>query len=261
MDLDRETQRLLDDAACLDAAPSKARSRLRQRLLSGVSAGTISTSAIIAKGATLGASGATTVAATSTLSHLVIGTVLVGFSAGAVVIGPTLLSQVVHPTHPTSVIQKPSAVAVEMGGSAAPTTAPEASSSNVAPEVETAKPIPAPMVIATSPNPIVASSIARETAMLGDVQRELKSGRPQLALEKLNAYLDEFPSGRLNEEAIASRVVALCALGRISEGQRWAVEFERRAPNSPLLSRVHLACAKDVATTKVVPELGNKSTE
>ena len=261
MDLDKETRRLLDDAACLDAAPLRERNRLRQRLISGVAVGSISTSALVAKGAALGASGVSTVAATTSLSHLVVGAILVGFGAGAVVVVPTLLPRDVHPTKAVLVVRAPPAATAVTGGWNALPVAPEASNPNGAPGVETLKPLPPQTASVIPQSQAVTTSIGRETAMLGDVQRELKSGRPQLALEKLNVYLDQFPSGRLNEEATASRVVALCSLGRNREGQRWAVEFARRYPNSPLLSRVHGACVKSSIATTDVPAASDTSTE
>lgn len=87
------------------------------------------------------------------------------------------------------------------------------------------------------------SSIAQETALLAEVQRALKGGRAMMALEALDRYAEQSPHGLLQEEATVSRVLALCALGRVQDARRWADEFLRRYPASPLLPRVRNACA------------------
>lgn len=88
------------------------------------------------------------------------------------------------------------------------------------------------------------TSISRETALLAEVQRALKSRRAWMALSTLDRYVEECPEQILAEEATASRIVALCALGRHAEGARWTEQFVQRFPNSPLTSRVLGACPK-----------------
>ena len=87
------------------------------------------------------------------------------------------------------------------------------------------------------------ASIARETELLAGVQRAIQQGRPASALAMLNRYDKEFPAGALREEAIASRVVALCDFGRGDDAARWRAEFFRRYPNSALSARVRAACS------------------
>jgi hypothetical protein len=85
-------------------------------------------------------------------------------------------------------------------------------------------------------------SIARETELLAQVQRALQQGQAASALTLLKRYAAEFPHGMLEEEAIASRVVALCQFGRMDDAAHWRAEFFRRYPNSPLGGRVRNAC-------------------
>jgi outer membrane protein assembly factor BamD (BamD/ComL family) len=99
-----------------------------------------------------------------------------------------------------------------------------------------------PLPAVSAPSKPIKASIARETELLGAVQRALKVGRPSAALDALERYTEECPTGLLYEEATASRVVALCAVGRVQDGRRWADEFARRYPNSPLAPRVRGAC-------------------
>jgi outer membrane protein assembly factor BamD (BamD/ComL family) len=91
--------------------------------------------------------------------------------------------------------------------------------------------------------PSSKASIARETELLAGVQRALQQGRPATALSILSRYATEFPAGELQEEAVASRVVALCDFGRREDAARWRAEFLRRYPNSALSARVRGACS------------------
>jgi hypothetical protein len=97
-------------------------------------------------------------------------------------------------------------------------------------------------------------SIARETELLAEVQRALQQGHAASALTLLKRYATEFPSGRLEEEAIASRVVALCQFGRHDDAARWRAEFFRRYPNSPLGGRVRNACQATIGAGPSAPE-------
>jgi RNA polymerase sigma-70 factor (ECF subfamily) len=100
----------------------------------------------------------------------------------------------------------------------------------------------------TAPSSPTKASIARETELLAEVQRALKSGQALKALYTLDRHAEEFPTGQLYEEATAARVVALCSVGRIQDGRRWTDEFIRRYPNSPLSARVRSACNKGGTT-------------
>jgi outer membrane protein assembly factor BamD (BamD/ComL family) len=64
-----------------------------------------------------------------------------------------------------------------------------------------------------------------------------------MALDALDRYTEQCPRGMLLEEATVSRVLALCALERAQDARRWADEFLRRYPTSPLLPRVQAACS------------------
>jgi hypothetical protein len=87
-------------------------------------------------------------------------------------------------------------------------------------------------------------ALAREIAMLRSVRRELKSGKPEKALELLDAQAARHPRGTLREEQLAARAVALCSLGKRSAARAALAELERIAPRSPQLPRVRASCAK-----------------
>ncbi len=89
------------------------------------------------------------------------------------------------------------------------------------------------------------ASIAGETRLLSEVQTALGEGQFAQALLLLDQHRQRFPQGTLKQEAMASRVIALCRAGRIQDGRRWSEEFQRSFPTSPLLPRILTACPKD----------------
>jgi len=237
MALSKEARDLLNAAAYADRAPLRARHQGRKRLVGALASGTLTTSAIVAKGASLGASTVVSTVGAGSINSLavtLVSAVAIGFSAGLLALSPT-----------TNVVQKsvPHASALPKT-ELAPARVIEAKPPPVFASPEPSSQLPhhesAPAVI-TPAKPIKAS-IARETELLAMAQRALAAGRPGSALEALDRYAEECPTGRLYEEAIASRVVALCALGRVQDGKRWAEEFYRHYPNSPLMPRVRGAC-------------------
>lgn len=256
-DLGRDARELLDAATDADRAPLLIRHRARQRFVGALAAGSLTTSAIVAKGATLGAAGATTTGTTS-LAATLASAVVLGLSTGLVAISPTSqrieMDNVAVPESPTKApatpLPKRMVVAVPASpqlptstAEAAPLNRPRiplvrraaAADRSPQPDEET------PQNVTEPPKPTKAS-IARETELIAEVQRALKGGRALLALATLDRYAEECPARMLNEEATASRVVALCALGRNAEGQRLGEIFARQYPNSPLSSRVRSAC-------------------
>lgn len=240
-ELSRDARALLDEAAYADAAPQAHRRHARRRFVGALSAGTVVTSAVVAKGAILSAgAGTTTAAAGTSLATVVSGAVAVGFAVGLSAIG--LTHAVLAPT-PAKVIPSvaPVKVATPTRPLVVPTSEPTpATVPTAAPPVETNRAVTAP----SRPN---EASIARETELLAEAQRALKSGRPAQALALLDRYAEECKGGALHEEATAARVVVLCGLGRLQDGTRWTEEFLRRYPNSPLVVRVRNACGKPSA--------------
>jgi hypothetical protein len=273
-DLGRDARQLLDTARRADSAPAAHAPHGRERLLATLAAGAATTAALGAKGALLGASGAATSAspAAGTAASLVttlVSALTIGLSTGLIAVSPTART----PDSPrferragsgdasanmaprAQVGSKPSRA---IPASSQPMPALAASSpvnkqTEAPPAVVAQTEAPAAVVAPTeAPAAVVASSkptrasIAQETALLAEVQRALKSGRAMLALEALDRYAEQCPLGLLQEEATVSRVLALCALGRTQDARRWADEFLRRYPTSPLLPRVRNACALSI---------------
>jgi TolA-binding protein len=128
-----------------------------------------------------------------------------------------------------------------------------------APTPRTASPIVASPVVAPStpvieapvanPAPVEApaktSSLTEEIALLQDAHAALQSGSAARALGILDEHARRFPRGTLTEEREASRVSALCKLGRTDEARTQAADFLRDHPRSPQAPAVRASCAFD----------------
>jgi hypothetical protein len=86
------------------------------------------------------------------------------------------------------------------------------------------------------------STVSAEAQLLRDADAALRSGDPALALSVLDQHDASFPHGVLNEECEAERVLALCALGKISDAKKIAATFLRDHAGSPLAGRVQSSC-------------------
>ena len=248
-----------------DAAPRAIRQRGRKRLLSALAAGTVSTTVAIAEGASWVGSGATMTAGTAagstlSLAGTLVSSSLIGLSLGLIAITPTSTiperpSAFVAPVSVTSaplvrrseVRARPIDVAVPKDPPAIEASTPNARTAVPGPEPKQPDVLPrhAPPAMSTPPSEVPSptkASIARELELIAAVRRALINGHAGSALVALNCHAEEFPNGALVEEATASRVVALCALGRVEEGQHWLAEFRSRYPSSPQLKRVQSAC-------------------
>jgi RNA polymerase sigma-70 factor (ECF subfamily) len=86
-------------------------------------------------------------------------------------------------------------------------------------------------------------SFRRAVELLRSARRALDSNSPGAALTLLDRYADEFPRGSaLQPEYEATRVLALCAVGRAEAGARARDHFLERQSASPLAERVRKAC-------------------
>jgi hypothetical protein len=90
--------------------------------------------------------------------------------------------------------------------------------------------------------PPSADSLAEEVNLLRSARVALDRGDGAQALRLLDAHETRFQRGTLYEERLASRVLALCAVGRIDAARSTAQELERAAPRSPHLPRVRTSC-------------------
>ena len=97
---------------------------------------------------------------------------------------------------------------------------------------------------ATPPaRPSTPSTLGAETSLLQAARAALGRGDAGGALALLDQHEREFPRGVLVEERLATRVFALCAMGRPAEATPVATRLLQLFPASPLRARVLASCA------------------
>lgn len=204
-----------------------AKTRLRSRVISAAAGGAALTTAahVAAKPALLAWLGS------SKLVSLGI-SVAGGAAVGALVLAPLLWHREEPKQRPT-----PSTAA------SSPVQVAETPSAHTL--AESPSPAPLPSIRATLPKPAPSQaavpSIERETALLSEAQRALRSGGAQAALRILDSYDREIGRGVLSEEAAATRAISTCTLSKAGRASSLAA-FRQAHPSSPLLPRVQAAC-------------------
>jgi hypothetical protein len=105
---------------------------------------------------------------------------------------------------------------------------------------------PRPVSAAVSVRPARAvqadDSLGPELALLRDARAALDRHEPLAALASLDQHALRYPHGTLQQERLAARALALCALGRTAAAAAAAGELTRVAPGSPYLARVRAGC-------------------
>jgi hypothetical protein len=283
-DLDRDSQALLRASRGGDEPSELERSRVRRKLMAAIggaavagSASTAHASAHAAQGAAklgLGAGGKLAV------SLLVAAAAASGVAvwSSARVHAPVSMAAPAHPTAPApivtapvQVIAKPASVAVEVpdapraqthaaraqerarAASAASHERPHA----IAPATDAlpsddepaAADVLAPQAppATQAPLPGAQDALSRELALISQAQRAVRAGQSERALQLLQRHAAQFPAGALLQERFATQALALCALGRVAEGQRAIGELARISASSPLLGSVRHRCAAAAA--------------
>jgi hypothetical protein len=85
-------------------------------------------------------------------------------------------------------------------------------------------------------------TLAQEVAILSRASAKLHGGQPAEALAMLSEHRRMFPRGVLQQECIAARVQAFCALGRVTEAKSELERLAKLAPRSPLAAGARKAC-------------------
>ncbi|MCB9596698.1 MAG: hypothetical protein H6719_28495 [Sandaracinaceae bacterium] len=98
------------------------------------------------------------------------------------------------------------------------------------------------VVAEVAPPAPVDSTLSEELVLLRGAQRAMSEQQPARALGLLDDHARRFPSGILEEEREAARVVALCQADRRDEARALAARFLRERPSSPHRARVRAAC-------------------
>ena len=92
-----------------------------------------------------------------------------------------------------------------------------------------------------------ADDLAPELALLREARAALDLHDPQTALSLLDRHAQRYPAGTLQQERLAARALALCALGRGAAAAATARELARIAPGSPYLASVRAACGAEAS--------------
>ncbi|HEV8320942.1 MAG TPA: hypothetical protein VG389_04965 [Myxococcota bacterium] len=98
-----------------------------------------------------------------------------------------------------------------------------------------------------------ASTLDAETVLLNGASAALGAKDAAHALALLEDYARRFPHGVLAEEMMATRVLALCALGRAGEARAAAEAFLATRPRSPYAARVRASCGAAPAAPAPAP--------
>lgn len=138
--------------------------------------------------------------------------------------GTTAASMPAPATEPTPVESKPPSAASSRASAPSPRS-------------------PAP---AAEPGPIEPPSpgLEEEVAVLDRATAALREGDAAHALQWLTEHERQFPTGRLVDVRKATRVRALCRLGRAAQAKAEAAALRREHPRSTLAQRTPLECEK-----------------
>jgi hypothetical protein len=235
-DLDPELERLFRAARSEEDPTDDDRRAVRRSLATRVA-----TAAAAGAAATLATRSAAAAGGAALGKATLLGSFAAGLGAGAVV-GVAVTVAVV-----TTGSEKPSEHLNSVSVTA-PSHAPSAAPMPRAAAEPTPEPLPSAsaLVEQTPPRPgeipSVTPLLQAETRALADVQRALRDGQADEALRLLAEQERRFALGALHEERAASRVIALCAAGRVAEGRRARDRFLSSYPNSPAADRVRASC-------------------
>jgi hypothetical protein len=237
-DLSPESKALIELARGDDEPSAVDRARVRRALGASLATGLAMSSATsLAAGAGLKAAGTAAGLAGSVKIAMWVG---VGMAVGALTTTTAIVVLRGPAAQPTSV---PRPVARE-ANPVIKADMPVKESTDEAPTDTTTIPLEVTskpsMSRAPQPSP---SSLAAEMRLLETARAALSGGDARRALALIQEHERDFPSGSLSEERRASKVFALCELGRRAEAARAAAEFLRTAPASPLRGRVLDSCA------------------
>jgi hypothetical protein len=237
-ELSEYSRALLSAAQAGDEPTDGDRVRVQRALSASIAAGTTlaAPAAAAATGGTSAVAGGVGVAKIA--AWMGVG-LIAGLVSGGAVIAVQELREPSRSAAPPAAAPRPAHVVAIAAAPAAP-----APDDEPVPTVEAPRATPAPSarIAARATTPVVGS-IAAETALLEAARTALGRGDARAALDDLNEHEKRFPEGTLTEERLASKVFALCALGRKAEASDAAAALLRRAPSSPLRARVLDSCA------------------
>jgi hypothetical protein len=90
--------------------------------------------------------------------------------------------------------------------------------------------------------------LAQEVDLLARARAALTHGKPAEALALAEQHAARFPRGTLRQEQLATRMRALCALGRSGDARSALHELESSSRRSPHLMSIDARCLKEAAS-------------
>ncbi len=125
------------------------------------------------------------------------------------------------------------------------------------PSLQEAQPIAPNALVGARGGRAEDPALAQEVASLSGAMADVDAKRFHEALDRLQRYRSEFPSGALATEARVLDVLALCGLGRVDDAKAVVSALPQSAANNPAMRRIESSCAfpqrigKGAATQKI----------
>jgi hypothetical protein len=229
-----ESRAFLDLVRDAEDPTPEDQARVHAALRSAVAAGA-------AVGVVMSAAKSTKLFSWSALSAVKLGAVVVGLAGGVWLIGAKLRGSAgeqrpVRAPAPVVVSRSNTAEVASSQPSASAASSVESAAAEVAPARSQRL-----LAERHAPEAQRPSSLREEIALLAAVQRALDRGDGAAALARLDRHATT--DRQLMAERSAARIRALCALGRVDEAQRAALEFVRAYPASLQRAAVERSCA------------------
>jgi hypothetical protein len=234
-DLSPHARRVLAAARTI-RVPESSKATVRRAVAASVAAGGTGASVEAA----IAGSTALTTAGSTTAGHGVL-TALALWGGAGIVTGIAVTAVGIAVMRPAAPKPAPTA-SVAAAAQSRPTTSIDA---RPVEPFAPARPEPSAQSVSGSVARARPPGVAEELRLLSEARVALRDGDPARALRLVAQHEKTFARGALGEEALTTRILALCALGRREQGRAGIAALERMAPNSPGLPRVRAACAEN----------------
>jgi hypothetical protein len=239
-----EVRALLDEARWGDEPTAADRERVRAAIALRVGGGAAATLGLVA-----GIHSAAAAPAAGVLKSVVMAALVGALATG---MGAWLLLRVPH-EQATLGVQESSPIAslatlpTDSQPVAPPPTAQGMASPVNAPHPGPRTTMVGPAISSTLASAPMATSgrtgdVAAEVRLLGEAQTAIRAGDAARALTLVEDHARRYPTGALGEEREATRIGALCRLGRLAEAREATDHFLRATPRSPLAGPVRASC-------------------
>lgn len=237
-DHDRSTRARLDATDNASGPTDEQRARMRARIAASVGA-----SFALPVGASIGRSWLARLAGTSVTQKLVAGVLVVGAAAGAVRAATVRTTSTPVPRSAVARAAITDAPPRIDAPPSTPTQAPQRALGTVAIDTDTDTDTDAGALARSprerAPQP-ASTSLARESALVAQADRALRTGQPALALVLVDEHAERFARGQLRHERETVRVLALCGLGRNNAALQAAAPL--RSARGALPHRLERSC-------------------